>query len=501
MKKKKIVYNFLVGILGQIITILLGLILPKFFITSFGSEVNGLVASVTQIYVYVNLLEAGVGTATLQALYKPIALNDKDEVNSILSATSIYYKKTGILYFLAVIFLSIIFPLVFKTNIDKLTIFLVVLFSGLSGVINYFFQGKYRILLEAEGKNYILMSLSTIITIVISIVKIILIVNGYDVVVVQLSFFIINLIQVFVIGYIIQKDYKWIDLKVKPNFESISQKKSVLVHQVSFMIFSNTDILILTMFTNFKVVSVYALYNQFFKAVAQLLSIANNSATFALGQLYNKSKSRFIEMIDCNEFLFFVASFSCYTTLFICLIPFMEIYTVGFTDINYIDVNLAILFLLIEVCKVAKPVMNTVVTVAGHFKQTSSRAIIEMMINLITSLIGVYYYGIYGVLIGTILALLYRSNDFIIYANKTIMERTPFKTYKRLLLNIVLMVVVIMISNNFVILFNGYLDFFIKGLIMFVLISFIYISFNSVVFVDDVKGIAKLVGTRIKKNN
>jgi O-antigen/teichoic acid export membrane protein len=113
MKKKKIVYNFLVGILGQIITILLGLILPKFFITSFGSEVNGLVASVTQIYVYVNLLEAGVGTATLQALYKPIALNDKDEVNSILSATSIYYKKTGILYFLAVIFLSIIFPLVF----------------------------------------------------------------------------------------------------------------------------------------------------------------------------------------------------------------------------------------------------------------------------------------------------------------------------------------------------------------------------------------------------
>ena len=131
MKRKKILYNLIVGVFGQVITILLGLILPKFFITSFGSEVNGLVASVTQIYVYINLLEAGVGTATLQALYKPISNDNKDEINSILSATSNYYKKTGILYFLAVILFSISFPFIFKTNIDKLTIFLIVLFSGL----------------------------------------------------------------------------------------------------------------------------------------------------------------------------------------------------------------------------------------------------------------------------------------------------------------------------------------------------------------------------------
>ena len=167
-------------------------------------------------------------------------------------------------------------------------------------------------------------------------------------------------------------------------------------------------------------------------------------------------------MIDCNEFLFFTASFCCYTALFVCIIPFMKIYTIGFTDINYVDKNLAILFLLIEVCKVAKPVMNTVVTVTGHFKQTTNRAIIETLINLIASLIGVYYLRIYGVLIGTILALLYRTNDFIIYANKVIMDRKPFKTYKRLLLNIVLMVIIILKFNNFNIVFNGYLDFTLK---------------------------------------
>lgn len=485
MKRKKILYNLIVGVFGQVVTILLGLILPKFFITSFGSEVNGLVASVTQIYVYINLLEAGVGTATLQALYKPISNDNKDEINSILSATSNYYKKTGILYFLAVILFSISFPFIFKTNIDKLTIFLIVLFSGLGGVINYLFQGKYRILLEAEGKNYILMSLSTLITIMTSITKIILILKGFNVVFVQLSFFIINLLQVLVIGYIIKKDYKWVNLNASPNYEAISQKKSVLVHQLSFLVFSNTDILILTIFTNFKVVSVYALYNQFFKAVSQMVSIANSSGTFALGQLFNKDINRFKKLIDCNEFIFFILSFSCYSALFICIIPFLQIYTKGFTDINYIDINLAILFLLIEVFKVSKPVMNTVVTIAGHFEQTINRAIIEMIINVTVSLIGVYFFGIYGVLIGTIVALAYRSNDFVLYANKQILDRSPKKSYFRWIFNTVFMVIIIFTFNKFNISFIGYMDFFLQGIIIFCIIFIITIILNSIIFKED----------------
>lgn len=495
MKSKKILYNLIVGIFGQIITILLGLILPKFFITSFGSEINGLVASITQIYVYINLLEAGVGTATLQALYKPLSLNDKNEVNSILSATSNYYKKTGILYFLAVILFSVSFPFIFNTNIDKLTIFLIVLFSGLSGVINYFFQGKYRILLEAEGKNYILMSLSTLITIATSFIKIIMIIKGFNVVAVQASFFVINLLQVIVIGFIIKKDYKWVNLNVTPNYGAISQKKSVLVHQLSFLVFSNTDILILTMFTNFKVVSVYALYNQFFKAVSQMLSIANSSGTFALGQLFNRDIERFKQFIDCNEFIFFILSFSCYSALFICLIPFLQIYTIGFTDINYIDINLAILFLLIEVFKVSKPVMNTVVTVAGHFEQTTNRAIIEMIINVVVSLVGVYLYGIYGVLLGTIFALAYRSNDFVYYSNKQILKRSPKKSYVRWIFNTLFMALIILVFSKFNISFNGYIDFFIQGIIIFGAIFVVTIIFNSMLFKDDFK----LTGSIIKE--
>ena len=51
------------------------------------------------------------------------------------------------------------------------------------------------------------------------------------------------------------------------------------------------------------------------------------------------------------------------------------------------------------------------------------------MINLIVSFISIQKLGIYGVLIGTIVALLYRTNDMILYAAKKLLKRSPFKTY------------------------------------------------------------------------
>lgn len=70
-----------------------------------------------------------------------------------------------------------------------------------------------------------------------------------------------------------------------------------------------------------------------------------------------------------------------------------------------------------------------------------------MAINIIVSLIGVLVWGIYGVLIGTIAALLFRANAMIIYANKKILHRSPWKTYRRWLVNLALFIAVTVLSK------------------------------------------------------
>lgn len=93
MKAKRSLLNLGFGLTSQVITIILGFFIPRLIMVNYGSEANGLIASIVQIISYFALLEAGVGAASLQALYKPIASNDRGHINSILAATSRYYKK------------------------------------------------------------------------------------------------------------------------------------------------------------------------------------------------------------------------------------------------------------------------------------------------------------------------------------------------------------------------------------------------------------------------
>ena len=204
---KKVSLNLTLGIASEALTIVLGIVVPRLILTSYGSEVNGLLSSVTQIYSYVALLEAGIGTATVQALYSTVGVNDKEGTNAILAATNRYYHRTGILYLIAILFFSIIYPIVISTEIPLITVVLVIVFNGLGSVINYFFQAKYFLLLQAEGKNYIQTSLTMVINVFKNIAKIVLMALGFDVVFVQAIAMVVSLIQMLYIIWYIKKYY------------------------------------------------------------------------------------------------------------------------------------------------------------------------------------------------------------------------------------------------------------------------------------------------------
>ena len=49
MKKKTVIENLIVSTLTQLITLILGMILPRLILLAWGSENNGLLSSVTKI--------------------------------------------------------------------------------------------------------------------------------------------------------------------------------------------------------------------------------------------------------------------------------------------------------------------------------------------------------------------------------------------------------------------------------------------------------------------
>ena len=346
MKIKNSVYNVFFGIIGQIITIVLGLIIPRMFIVNLGSEANGLMSSISQIFIYVGLLEAGIGTVSIQAMYKPIANNDKEGLNKILSATEKYYLRAGFYYLICIVMLGIFYPIIVKSEFNRIEVFLVILFTGLSGAINFLFQGKFKLLLMAEGKNYIITNITTILGVLSSIIKVILISLGFNIVVIQFSYFILGLLQMIFFEIYMKKNYKWIDTKVEPNYKAIEQRGSAFIHQISGMIFANTDVLIITIFCGLKVASVYSLYNLIITYVGAIIGNINSGVVFVLGQKYHEDREEYIKLNDIYDTYYMAITFAIYTITYILILPFMRLYTKGVSDINSIDNLLPVLFIL-----------------------------------------------------------------------------------------------------------------------------------------------------------
>lgn len=107
----------------------------------------------------------------------------------------------------------------------------------------------------------------------------------------------------------------------------------------------------------------------------------------------------------------------------------MKLYTEG-SDINYIDWKLPVLFGMYQLLSYGRVPSNMVIGFANEFKTTQWRACLEAIINLAVSFVCVFKFGIYGVLFGTIAALIYRANDVIIFANHHIFKRSMWPTYR-----------------------------------------------------------------------
>lgn len=434
-KDKRIKNNLISSFVYQVVLISLSFLLPRLYLENFGSEVNGVLSTIKQIFVYLFLLEAGVGLATTQALYKRIGEKDYKSVSEVLSATNIYYKRTGIIYLAIVLIIAIVYAYVIPTSIDSNVLFFIIILTALPALFSYFIQAKYRILMEVDGRKYVINNSETILQLASNIGKILVLLLTDSLILIQLVYCIIYLAQLAFLYFYAKRRYKWLDLKAKPDFEAISQKNSVLVHQLSGMVFNNTDVILISILCDFKAASIYAIYNIFFSQIQNFITNLISSFTFALGQMFHIDREKFDKLYNAYETFYIMATYIIYTLMAVFLLPLIQIYTSGINDAEYTNTWLVLLFVIMNLASNAKLPSNSVIEYSGDFDKTRSHAIFEMVINISVSVVAIFYMGICGAIIGTIAALVYRGIVSIYYSNKKILGRSQMNTYKIIILN------------------------------------------------------------------
>ena len=446
---KKFTRNIIISLLSKILLIISGIIAQYFILNSFGSEINGLTSTITQFLTYFTLLEAGLGLASIQALYAPLYEKDSDVINSILSATDKQYKKTGAIFLVLLISLSFILPFITDSSLGYWQIVIITLLMGIPNVLLYFFIGKVNTLLYADRNIHIITILDAVLGIIFAVIKVIIINLGGSIEFVLISQIVSPIIRIVILFIYVKKKYNYIDFKAKPDNSYISKRWSALVHQFVGMITNHTDVILLGVFSTLSMVSVYSVYNYIYSNISNVLQTSLLSAPQAsFGKWYQSdSKEKFNTRFAAFELFIFFVVFVIVCTAIVMTLPFVKLYTINVIDVEYLNYTLALLFGISILFSTIRIPYVMMINITGTFKETRLGAILEAVINLAVSIPLLFVMGIEGLLIGTCVALMYRSIDVIVYCYKKLINKSILSIIKLLLIYLSFAVVYIVVFN------------------------------------------------------
>lgn len=494
---RKASYNIVTDIVGKVLLLVMSIIIPKLYIDNYGSDLNGLLNSLNGIFVYLNLLEAGIGSASIQALYKPITQNDHHKISEILSATRGFYLRNGFFFLAGLVAVSLGYPSFVHSRIEFWTIVLLVILSGAPYIVKFFFQGKYTVLLTADNRLYILNVVTNGVHIAANIIKAVLLIHHVNIILVQSVFACLYLLQVIVIAAYVNKNYKYLSFSETPDKLALSKGRSALIHEFAYVIFNNTDVLLLTYFANLETVSVYSVYNMIFAQITLLLQSITTGSNSGLGQLMATDHDRYNMVFESFEYTF--QCFACFVLISVGVMTpsFIKLYTIKATDANYLLPGLALLFAEIQILNLIRWPGVGSIKAAGLFKETQYRALAEVFINIVVSIVLIQKYQIYGVLLGTIAALLYRTFDVIVFTRKYILETRISDAIIKTGVLLILSTAILLAETRVNVTCSGYFSFVIKGCIVFAINMLLFVVYSLLTNFRGFTSIIRLVKSRV----
>ena len=448
-RKHRSLINIGLSLISQLITVIVGMLLPRALMINYGSATNGLITSLQQMISYLTLIEGGLLSTVAVSLYKPLADNDINKVDQILFSAKYFYRKTGIVFCIALIIFAAVYPMtIAHTGYSYSQILLMVLLIGMNGATQILIIGKYKALLMAAQLNGVSLAINAIST---ALYSIILIAGAY------INMDVISALSVAISAYIIRAFMYYLAVKIKLpqyNFQtrdqlvSFPQRGDAFTSQILTMISLNGGVMILSfMKAPMEQISVYTTYNLVLSGLYMVMYSIENSVTAALGDL---SVSGPIEHVR-NSYHYFDSIYHVIWSIVIgclgsLLIPFIRIYTIGVTDINYILPLEAILFILIGATWMLRNQETLLMTAKGRFKDIRKPMAVEAITVILGGVIFYVIFDMKGLLLAKLASVIYMVTYLMKYTYQKLLEETVRPKLKNIAVSLLEIAIIVLLT-------------------------------------------------------
>lgn len=395
----------------QIVNMLVGLFLPRLYLAVYGSEVNGVISTANSFISYFSYLEAGIGLTLIHSLFKPLADNDTEQTNSILAYSQKQYRNISGIYFILVVALSFLFPVFSSTEaLGKWEFIALVFVIGAYGAFDFLTMAKYRVLLTADRKEYVI-SIASIIAQLLRFCFVWLLLQfRISVVFVKIVPIFTLFVRSLILRIYIKRNYPNVNYSVPPtkDLSVTSNRWDALLLQISINTSVSLPTIIISQVLGFKEANVYAVYSLVATALISIVSALSSGVAPKFGN--NLSRGEDInESYKIYNFVVSLVIAVVFSTMAFMLIPFVKLYTNVVSDINYIHPLYAVLISVWGALYSYRIPLTAVINAAGIYKENRVNNIVNLVIQVVGGIAGALLFGIGGALVVMIIASLQRN--------------------------------------------------------------------------------------------
>lgn len=499
MRSKRLLYNTISSLIFQLTTIICGFILPRLILQSFGSEVNGLVNSITQFLNIIAFLELGVGSVVQSSLYKPLSNNDSETVSKIIVSAGKFFRRLAEVLLAYILILIFVYPHIVKQNFGWLYTAGLIAAMSISSFAQYYFGVVDRLLLTAAQRGFIQYTAQTVTLLLNTLSCVVLINLGASIHVVKLTTSIIYLLRPIFLRIYVNHNYS-LNRHITYTEEPIKQKWNGVAQHVAAVILDGTDNIVLTVFSTLSDVSIYSVYNLVIYGVKQLFMSMTNGMQALLGELWAKQElDELKKTFAWFEWAIHTGTVFVFGCTGILILPFVAVYTYGIHDAQYIQPLFAALIVIAQAGHCLRLPYNVMILAGGHYRQTQTNYIVAAILNIVISVAAVNLWGLVGVAMGTLVAMFYQTIWMAIYDSKNLIC-WPIKNFiKQLAVDAGTVLLGTLLSCHFSLIEYSYLGWFLLAIKVAIVWLVVVIVLNWIFYKDKVHYASHKIAKRIKR--
>lgn len=432
-RTKNATRNIVFGVLLKVYQIVIPFLMRTAMIYLLGVQYLGLNSLFTSILQVLNLAELGVGSAMIYSMYRPIADDDSTTICALMKLYRVYYRIIGLVIAAVGCALTPFIPRLISGDIPAgLNIYVLYLLNLGATVLSYWLFAYKNSILQAHQRTDIV-SKVTLATSTIQYALQLFVLwafkNYYLFVIVMLA---IQALTNVVTAIAADRLYPQFVPKGKLPKEEVAiinrRIRDLFTSKVGEIIVNSADTIVISAFLGLTALAVYQNYYFILTSVIGFITIAFSAVMAGIGNsLVVETKTKNFQ--DLNTFTFIICWISgfcscCFLNLYQ---PFMELWVGKELMLDFsVVICFVIYFYIFEINKL----LNTYKDAAGIWHEDRFRPLVTALANLGMNLVMVQFWGLYGIILSTVLSTLFVGMPWLFHnLFTTIFEKAYRKQY------------------------------------------------------------------------